>query len=74
MVVQQNALSGQVEIFAAIDLRPVDGVAQRAQPLEIVAQYRVLDPQQIVARIPDRRQFDKGFLGIPGFVGVDHDL
>ena len=45
----------------------------RRRPVEIVAQDRVLDPEDVVAGAPDRLELDERLLGAPGLVGVDHD-
>jgi hypothetical protein len=35
--------------------------------------YRIFDPKEIVARVPDRGQFHQGLFGVPSFVRIDHD-
>ena len=70
---EQQALAVQVEIFAGVDLRPRRRPAQHAQPVEIVAQDRILDPQQIMTGAPDRLHLHERLLGRPRLVGIDHD-
>ena len=62
-----------IEILAGIDQRPGRALAQQLQPLEVVAQDRIFHPDELKTFLSYRLEFDSGFLGPPGLVGVDHD-
>ena len=69
----QEALAGGVEIFAGVDQRPRRALAEEPQAVEIGAENRILDPEEIVSGTPDRLEPGQRLLGAPGLVGIDHD-
>ncbi len=60
----QPPLAGEIEIFAGVEMGERDRLGDLPQPLEVVAQARVLDPEHVVAGVTERMEAaDRLFLG-----------